>query len=541
MASWVARIGAAAALLALAACGSAEEKAFKAATRFDVYYARRDLYSARVEIERALAAQEDVPEYWARLARLELAEGRYLQAYDAYARVVELDPKDSEAIQTMAELSYSGGSLDDAERLADQMLEEQPRSLRMLLVKGSVAAQREQLPEARAIADKMLAIDPTNEGAKILLARVLNMGGDRTAAIATLRRAARDDGETVAKLMALLDLHLGADDFRSAAAVFARLFALQPQDVVIRLEYVRILYERGMPDRALAMLERLTRAHPGDAGLGQRIVSLWTDVGSDKVDVDALRRFVDRSGNRAMKIAVGQLLLDRKRYADAEAVLRPFVDGQDVTAAGIEADVLYAGALAGLGRGGEAMALVDRILRFDPGNPRALLMRVRVSMARRELAHALQDAQVLVRDNPAMVPARIALAEIYVRRGEPILADNVYANAMQQLSDSAEMLVAYVRYLSESGRANRALDVARRFARDNPRSVEGWRQQAHLCLARGDDGCVDEAVRALGRVPGGAAIARAIETERKTTPVSVAAARPAGQAGPKCGRTGAAC
>jgi len=538
MASWVARIGAAAALLALVACGSAEEKGYKAATRFDVYFARRDLYSARVEIGRALAARDDIPEYWSRLARLELAEGRYLQAYDAYARVVELDPKDAEAIQTMAELSYSGGSLDDAERLADQILEEEPRSLRMLLVKGSVAAQRREVADARAIAEKMLGIDPTNEGAKILLARALNMGGDRASAIATLRGAIADDGETIPKLMALLDLYLGADDFHHAARIFARLFALQPRDVTIRLEYIRLLYERGMPDRARAMLERLTRGHPGDKDLGRQIVRLWSEVGSDKVDVDALHRFVDGTGSRSMKIAVGQLLLDRNRYADAERLLRPFVDKQAITAEGVEADVLYAGALSGLDRGGEALALIDRILQFDQSNPRALLMRVRVAIASRDLSRALRDAQILVRDNPAMVPGRIALAEIYVRRGEPILADNAYANAMQQLSGDAEMLTAYIRYLSDSGRSGRALDAARRFTRDNPRSVEGWREQARLCRRLSNESCAAAAIETLARIPGGAAAIRSIEAESRP---KAAAARAAGQAVPNCGSTGATC
>jgi len=535
MASWGARIVAAAALLTLAACGSPDEKASKAAARFDVYYARRDLYSARVEIQRALAAQDDVPEYWARLARLELAEGRFLQAFDAYARVVELDPKDAEAIQTMAELSYSGGSLDDAERLADQMLEEQPRSLRMLLVKGSVAAQRQQVAEARAIAEKMLEIDPTHEGAKILLARALNMAGDRAAAIATLDESVAKDGESVAKLMALLDLHAGADDFRSMARIFARLFALQPGDVAIRLEYVRLLYERGMPDRALAMLARLMRAHPGDHGLERQVVGLWTEVGSERVDVDGLKRFVAQAGNEAMKVALGQLLLDRKHHADAETVLRPFIDRGDVTAGRVEADVLYAGALSGLGRGGEALALIDRILRFDPGNPRALLMRVQVATASGDLAGALRDAQILVRDNPAMAEARIALAEIYVRRREPVLADGAYAAGMQQLSGSAGMLSAYAAYLVATRRPTMALDIAKRFTRDNPRSREGWRERARLCLRFGDAGCVDEAIWALGQIPGGAPLARSITAERTARPAT------AGQAVPECGRTGAAC
>jgi tetratricopeptide (TPR) repeat protein len=545
MASGLARFMAAAALLMLAACGSPQEKASKAAARYDVYYAGRDFTSARIEIKRAIAAQDDIPEYWARLARVELATGRLLEAYQAYSRLVELDPDDPEAIQAMAELSYSGGSYDDAERLADQMLEKQPRSLRMLLVKGSVAAARYDVPAARAIADQMLTIDPANEGGKILLARVTNMAGDRDGAIAQLEKAIAADGESIPKLLTLLDLYSTKNDFPHAARTFARLFALQPRDVDLRIEYARMLYEHSRSDRALALLARLLRTHDGDAAIQQRIVDLWNEVGSRRIDVDGVRRFVDATGNTAMKVALGHLFLDQKRHAEAEAVLRPFIDGKDITAARVEADVFYAGALAGLGRGAEALALVNRVLRFDENNSRALLMRVRVAMATGDLAGALRDAQVLASDNPRLTEGRIALGEIYVRRRETVLADGAYAHAMKELSDDGDMLKAYVDYLLRTRRNGMALDIAKRFTRGNVQSRDGWRIRGELCLKLGDKDCVDEVMLVLEQVPGGLKVRRMLEAQGAPQPtgrlITAALPAPAGQAASTCGRTGAAC
>lgn len=545
-ASWLARFVTAALLLVLTACGSAEEKASKAAARYDVYYARRDYYSARIEIKRAIAAQDDVPEYWARLARVELASGQLLDAYQAYARLIELDPEDSEAIQAMAELSYSGGSYKDSEKLVDKILEKEPRSLRMLLVKGSIAAAQHDAPAARAVAEQMLAIDPANEGGKILLARVLTIGQDRDGAIALLEKAVAEDGESIPKLMALLDLYNAKEDFPRTSRIFARLFALEPLNADLRLDYARLLYERGRPDRALDLLARLTRAHPGDDSIERRIVELWDAVGSDLIDVEGLRRFVDQTGNMTMKMALGHLLLEQKRYAEAEAELRPFIDGKEITAPRVEADVLYAGALSGLGRGGEALDLTDRVLRFDENNPRALLMRVRVAMAAGDLAAALRDAQVLTSDNPRIIDGRIALAEVYVLRRENILADNAYASAMKELSDDSKMLDAYVVYLLRTRRPAIALDVSKRFTRNNLRSREGWRIRGELCMKLGNEACLTEALLVLDQLPGGLKVRRMLEASRPgravappARPASVSA--PAGQAASTCGRPGAAC
>lgn len=540
----MARIAILALLLLLAGCGLAEEKAAKASARFDQLYAERNYYAARIEINRAIAEQDDVPEYWRKLGRVQMALGRYLDAYDAYNHVIELDPRNRDAIQQMAELAYAGQSFGDSEKFADEILAEQPRSLRMLLVKGSIAAAKRDPAGARAIADKILSIDPSNEGGKILLARSMRMSGDRAGAIAVLEQSNAKDGETVGKLMALLDLYTGRDDFRKIAYTFARLFMLEPGDVDLRLDYAKVLYEQGLPDRALAMLARLTRRHPGDTELEQHIVDIWTDTGSSGVDVDRVRRFVAAYGARPMKIALGHLLVDQKRYAEAEAVLRPFVDKGDITAANVEADVRYAGALAGLGRGAEAQALIDRILEFDSNNPRALLMRVKISTARGDLAQALRDAQLLVRDNPDMAEGRIALAQIYVRRKEQILADDAYARAMVELPDDSAMLAAFIAYEREHGRGTMALDAANRFTRENPLSREGWRQRAKLCAQLGQADCVAEAFNALDQLPGGPKIRRLLEADRTARagggkqPVRTAAA---GQAPPSCGRTGVPC
>jgi len=265
-------------------------------------------------------------------------------------------------------------------------------------------------------------------------------------------------------------------------------------------------------------------------------------MGSEEVDVDRVRRFVEAGGGEQMKVALGHLLLERQRFADAEAVLRPFVDKAEITAQNVEADVRYAGALLGLRRDREALALVDRILLFDGNNPRALLMRVRISAARNDLVQALRDAQLLVRDNPEMWEGRIALAQIYVRRNEPILVGDVYARAMNEISQDSGMLAAYVGYQLASGRPALARDAAKRFTSENPRSRDGWRERAKLCIKLGDAECVEQTFNALERIPGGPQIRRTLEPSwaaRGGTARRVKAA--AGQGAASCGRTGELC
>lgn len=525
-------MGTAALLLILLSCGSPDEKAAKAVARYDIYFARGDFYSARIEIKRAIGVQEGAPDYWVRLARVELATGNYQEAYAAYSRASELDTNNGEAIQALAELAFSGGSLDDAEKFADRMLREQPTLLRMLLVKASVAISRGKADEAQLIADKMIAIDPTNEGAQILRARILDMKGDLPGAIDILEKAIVAGGESVPKLMALLDLYTGRNDFKGSARTFARLFTLLPDNVDIRLAYARQLYEQGRPDRALDFLARLTRRHPRDVGLAERIVDMWKDVGSEVVDVDRVGRFVAASGDNQMKVAFGHLLIDQKRFAEAERALQPFADRDGITADNIDADVLYAQALLGLGRSGEALKLVDKLLLFDPSNSDALLTRVRISVANGDLDQALRDAQSLATDSPRVTAGRIALGEIYEQRRSNILANAAYGQAMRDLPDDSKMLAAYANYLVRDGRGPIALGVARKFTEQNPRMREGWRERARLCIRLNDGACVQDVFAALDRLPGGRPVRRALEAQWKAArPSSGGTKKDAGTSG----------
>ncbi|SDD44492.1 Tetratricopeptide repeat-containing protein [Sphingomonas sp. YR710] len=505
-------------LLAIAGCGSPQERAAKALVRYENYYAQHDMLRARIEIRNAIREQDDVADYWNKLGRVELALNKYFNAYSAYSRALELDKGNIEAMQAVAELSYSGGSPDDAVKYADKMLLLDPGNLRMLFVKGSVAFDTKKYDDARAIALHMLSVEPGNEGAAILLARVQYATGDSKAAIATLENSVSRDGPSRPKFIALLDFYSDQQDLAGIDATYARLFKLQPRNIDLRLEYARVLYESDRPDRALAIIDRLQSANPHNTKLQQKIVDLWMAVGSKAIAIDQVRRFAE-AGNDQMKVALGQLAVDQKRFAEAEAILRPFVDKGSITPENVQANTLYAAALAGLGKRTEALARADKVLEFDKTNPQALLLRIQISIDRKNLGLALNDAQILGRDNPDLAAARVALAQVYALRKEQALADGVFARAADELPANADLLRAYIAYLIGTDRRQMALDIAENFTRHNADSLEGWKIRADLCLALGDERCAQLTLDALGRLRGGdkarAALSMAMNEKHK--------------------------
>lgn len=508
---WQVLVGTAAlgTVLALSACGSPESRAAKAMARFDDFYAQHDLLKARVEIRSAIHAQSEIPEYWNKLGRVELSLNNPQNAYSAYSRVLELDPENREALQAMAELSYSGAAAEAALKYADHMLKQEPRNLRMLLVKGLVAFDRSEYEDARALALQMQGVDPGNEGAAILLSRVQYATGDPEGAIATVENSISQHGVGVQKLVMLIDFYNDRNDFPKLNHSYARLFRLDPNNILLRLEYARVLYENALPDRALIVIERLQNRYPHDQKLQRKIVDLWLAIGSDKIDLDQVRRLA-AAGNDEMKLAVAELAVDQRRYEEARHILAPFVGDSRITAANVQAKALYAMALSGLGKTTEAGTLANRILDFDRSNPQALLLRLQLAINRHDLTAALNDAQVLTSDNPGLAAGWIAFAQIYTLRHERALADGIYGRAMENLPDSVEILRSYTAYMLNMGRPDLALDIADRFTRANRKSLDGWKIRGDLCVMRGDDRCVQEVRDHVAPLRGGDKLRRTL-------------------------------
>jgi len=490
-------------LMLLAGCGSRQERALKSVTRFEQFYAARDFANARVEIQKAIAIEDDVAEYWNRLGRAELGLQNYYPAYTAYQRAFELDNDNSEALQAMAELAYSGGRPEEALRLADQMLAKQPRTLRMLLIKGATAVDDRDYSGARTFIGRMLAIDPENEGAIVLLGRVLFLTGEPARGASLIEGSVARTGATMLKLNALGEIYTAQHDVAGIIRTYRRMFTLDRTSVGLRLDYAKALYENGEPRRALAVIDRLQRARPRDPDLKRQIVELWDMVGPDAIDLDQVRRLAE-TGNDEMKIALARLAVEQGRYRDAIPILKRYISDAKITPDNVSAHMLYAEAIAGLGQTRDALMRANRVLAFDSTNPEALRLRVQVAIARNQLDEALNDAQILGRDNPETPSARLALALVYMARREQVMADTTLARALADIPDSTEIVNSYTDWLMRTARPQMALDVAARFTDHNPRLLKGWENRARLCLKVRDIDCMRQTAQGLEQVHGGA-------------------------------------
>ena len=477
--------------LCLACCSTAEEKADRLTQTASLLFNAGKMTDARTVLLKAIAQRDDFVNEWILLGRVELELGHPIEALTAYSRVLELEAANTEALQYVGEISFQIGRNSDALSAADRLLSLNPTATRAMLIKGLVALDEKHFEEAQKTADAILKINPADEYGIVLKGRVLAIGHDYAGAI-KLIETTPEALRTEASLSTLIEIYKATGDSKQLFATMAQVMAKRPKDVNFSLDFSQSLYKAGENVRARAILLHLVDTHPDDFGLISKISGLWVENDTAALSPAELA-LTAQSGSVMKRIGVARYLIAVGRQRDAEDMLRPVMANAEPNGLTADAEALYASLLFAKGDAVAAKAIVDKVLYADTNNKDALLLRAQIAQRRGDLAAALNDVQIVVRDSPQYEPARVALANLYIAKHDPQRARQIYEEAIIDLPQSVVLLDHYSSFLYQSHDIVRAMTIARNFTRKNPNAPKGWAMLDRACTAMRNVSCAQDA------------------------------------------------
>ena len=203
----------------------------------------------------------------------------------------------------------------------------------------------------------------------------------------------------------------------------------------------------------------------------------WQRAGEWSIGETLLRHSVERGGHPLAHYQLGQLLLETRRAAESERLLRAVVNAQPGHA---ESRLLLASALVQSNRRGEAISQVEQAIRLAPQRPGGYLALGFLQTAggdaaggARHLGQAIQRG--LTTEQEAQAENAIGVYHMNEKR---------YAEAVQHLERSWKLVPSYAsahanfaRALSALGRNRQAfayLERARLYTKEAPEVLEVW-------------------------------------------------------------------
>ena len=161
---------AAIALVFLAGCSkSPEERAKNHFERGEQFVKSGDDVRARIEFRNAVQFHPNMLEAWKALTAVEDRSKNWPAVFAAAKRVSELDLKDTDSRLRLARLSFVSRKFDEALQYATQALEFEPNNTAALALRGAILLRLGDNKGAVQEANKVLAIDPANVEAVIVL------------------------------------------------------------------------------------------------------------------------------------------------------------------------------------------------------------------------------------------------------------------------------------------------------------------------------------------------------------------------------------
>ncbi|MGR3540536.1 MAG: tetratricopeptide repeat protein [Hasllibacter sp.] len=486
-------IAAALALLALAACESAEERAEGHYRSALALIGEGDVARATVEFRNVFELNGTHRDARAAYAALMRESGNARESYGQYLRLVEQYPEDVEALRALAVMAAERRDWDAARRYSETGLRLAPDAPDLKAAAAAVA-YRDALgagtppDEAVAAAAGALGADPALGIARRVLIDARLRAGEPLAAARLAAEGlelAPGDGDLWRMRIAALG---EAGEEEAAAEALRNAVAARPDDDELTQALIAYLLTTGDADEVEALM-RARIAGPEDAdGRAALVALLRQAVGPEAAlaEVDALLADPETPEPGTFRGLRAALLYEMGRRDEGVTEIEALVEATEDPARRAELLVALAQMRQGLGDRVGARAAVEMALEDDPALASALKLQAAWLIDEDRQDEAIEALRTALVSTPRDAAVMSLLARAHLRAGDRTLAEEMLAQAFD-LSDSAPReALAYARFLVAEGRLTPARDTLQTALRRAPADIGLLSALGDVHLAEGD-------------------------------------------------------
>ena len=359
----------------LAACGGKEERAQSHLEKSRALFAAAEFDKAGVELRNVLQIDPRSADAYQLSAQIWETRNEFQKAFASYAKAVELAPDNLEAKAKMGRYYLFGGTRDKAAEMVAEILAADPANVHGRTLNAALLAEKEPeaaIAEARAV----LETHPGHNDASALLAALLVRGKDGAGASQVLAAAVAKNPRDSSLRLALVSLHEQEKRYAEAEAGLRTLIEQRPKRYEYRTALAALLARAGQPEKSEAALREAAK---DDAGDDRRVLALIDRISFTKGFEAAereLRAYIEaRPKAHDLRFGLANFYLSARRPEDAMRVYREILALDKTNAKGLQARAALARLLVAENRADEADPLIAEVLKENPRDNAALLLR----------------------------------------------------------------------------------------------------------------------------------------------------------------------
>jgi tetratricopeptide (TPR) repeat protein len=432
-----------------------------------------------------------------------MAAGKVPEAIVQYRNAIEKEPQAGDPHVKLAEAYVKNGDLAKGAqqyvRAADLVTTPDVQ-----LKAGSLMLLARRFDDAKVRAQKVLGSDPRNVEAQILLANSLAGLKDLDGAVSELQEAIQLHPEHSPTFSSLGQIELGRGHHAAAEAAFLRAVELAPQSAPARMALGGFYWATGRVALAEAELTHALKAEPANP-LAHRAAAVFYLATNRRDRAEPhLRRVVELTKSADASLVLADYYVAMKNEAAAREVLQPLTQGpKSSTLASVRLAALDRFA----GQSEEAYRKLDGVLKADPGNLQAQLLRGSFLLEDGKRDDALAIANAALEAHRDSVGAYALLGRVQSARRQPEAAIAAYQEIVRLNPLATDAKVALARLQLAFGRAESSVGMAEDALKAQPRNPDAQLVLVQALLVRGDlDRAAQELAGLKTRFPDSAAV-----------------------------------
>ena len=488
----------------------------------------------------ACNAPEKSAQHYYQQGKALLEQGNIELAQIQFRNALQIEPKLSDAYYQIALIDEKKQDIKGMYNNLAEAVRLEPKHVDAHLKLGQLYLVSRQFDKALDEAAVVVQLQPDYPGGLTLHAAVLFSQGKKAESLAEVSRALEMDPTYYDAVTLKASIYLAESKYPEALAMLKANIELKPLDVGLQLMKIRAEAEIGNKDAVVADYRTLVLQNPNSKELTTGMVALLLTIDRQEQAVAILRQIIDKEpGNVEAKLKLVSLLElrdaaeaermlkqfveaqpkslamlnkaadfyeARKRYADAEVMLKRILELDNNSREGLSAKIKLARVALAQNDGRKAESLVAGVLTADAANPQALLLRAGMRLDRNESDAAIADLQTALGAQPNYAVAQEMLARAYTQKGELALAASTRRKALEGNATNIEAALPVVMLMLKTGgdlaQAEQILQTALKANPGNPRGLE---MLAQVRTARKDWEGAQAAVAELARQPGAGA------------------------------------
>ena len=478
--------------LSLTGCSSKEGRIESGLKKGAEFVRQADWDKAAVEMRNVL--QIDPKNAQAYLIAAQVSEGQRepQRAYGQYLKAVELKPELLDAKVGLARLYLITNDRPRAEAAVKEVLAADPKHPGALSLQAAVLAAGGRVDEAKAMVREVLAAgDAAPIDASLLLAGLHANAREWPQALAVIEAALKRHPQHLGLLQAAVEVASASPQDAALAAKTVGFYKTateaSPKNQALWLGWARYHQARKETDQAEAVLRASIQAQPDD---GKRRLALLEFLlaarGVAVAEKQALAFIDDKPRDMALRFTLAQLYRGSNRSAEAQKVLATIIEKSEDTPSTLAARTQLAAYRLAAGQSTEARVLVEDVLKSNPRDNAALVLRGRIHLIDNDPKSAVVDLRGALRDQPAAVEIVQLLAQAHRMAGEAALARETLAEAVKQRPQDLNLRALLVGDMVDAKDFVSALAELDGALRVLPKTNRLYEMKAQLAIAQKD-------------------------------------------------------